>query len=38
MRLPGFVATAYGMFGHHAIDPATGAPASDRKEYNVTLD
>lgn len=37
-RLPGLMLTGYGMFGHNAINPATGAAVSDKTEYNVTVD
>jgi hypothetical protein len=37
-RLPGLVLSGYGMFGHNAINPATGAAVSDKTEYNATVD
>jgi len=38
LGLPGFAASGYAVFGSKAIDPTTGARASDKDEYNVTLD
>lgn len=38
LNLPGFVASAYAVFGSKAINPATGARVSDKDEYDVTLD
>jgi len=37
-RLPGLAVTTYGMFGNSAINPATGAAVSDKKEFSATVD
>ena len=36
--LPGLALTGSGLFGNSAINPATGAPVSDKTEYNLTAD
>ena len=38
MKVPGLAVTAYGAFGGRAVNPATGAAASDKTEYNATFD